>query len=86
MTHHTLFETIRTLTNDIGVRYLFDVSECFNSVSRKVIGFNASASSLFRKKYTLERVSNYIKMHNLPLEVDDYLGEGYVRFRIMIKR
>jgi len=51
----------------------------------KVVGFNAQASSLLRKRFTIERIEEEIEANDIPLIVDDYLGEGYNSFRLMIK-
>lgn len=51
----------------------------------QVVGFNAQASSIIRKPYTIERIKKEIEENNIPLFVQDYLGEGYDSFRLMIK-
>lgn len=51
----------------------------------EVVGFNAKASSLLRKPFTLQRIKIEIEKNDMPLFVDDYLGEGYDSFRLMIK-
>lgn len=53
--------------------------------SNEVLGFNISASSLLRKNKTLERINNEIYNYDLPIFIDDYLGDGYTSFRLMIK-
>lgn len=53
--------------------------------SNEVLGFNVSASSLLRKRKTLERINEEIHNYDLPLYVDDYLGDGYCSFRLMIR-
>lgn len=50
-----------------------------------VVGFNVSASSLIRKPYTIERVKEEILKNDIPLIVEDLLGEGYNSFRLMLK-
>lgn len=49
-----------------------------------VVGFNVSASSLIRKRKTIERVASEINNYELPLLVDEG-KEGYSSFRLMIK-
>lgn len=51
----------------------------------EVVGFNAKASSIIRKPYTIQRIKEEIKSNDIPVFVDDYLGENYNSFRIMIK-
>lgn len=50
-----------------------------------VVGFNVQASSIIRKPTTLQRIKIEIEKNDMPLFVDDYLGEGYDSFRLMIK-
>lgn len=51
----------------------------------KVIGFNVSASSVLRKPYTMQRVQDEIDINELPLTIEDHLGDRYTSFRLMIK-
>lgn len=68
-----------------GMDYLFEISLVKTWLTKKVVGFNVSASSLLRKNFTMLRVQDEIEKNNLPLIVDDNLGGGYTSFRLMIK-
>jgi hypothetical protein len=51
----------------------------------KVIGFNVSAPSLIRKAAVLERIKIEIQNHELPLEIEDDMGDKSESFRLMLK-
>lgn len=65
--------------------YLYGIGLVRTWITRRVVGFNVSASSLLRKNFTLLRIQDEIEKHNLPLIVEDNLGAGYTSFRLMIK-
>ena len=79
-----------TKTNEIETRlkelpYLFEVSKFYSGWEKILMGYNVSASSLLRKRFTMVRVKEEIDKNNWPLEVDDCWGSGYVAFRLVIK-
>lgn len=53
-------------------------------LTNNVVGFNVSASSIIRKRKTIERVASEINNYELPLLIDEGM-EGYSSFRLMIK-
>lgn len=77
---------LTTILDDLKkIDYLYDVSAFYGGWGKEVIGYNASASSLLRKRFTLVRIKELIDKNQWPLDVDDCWGEGYVAFRLMIK-
>lgn len=68
-----------------GLDYLKVVSQVRTWLTYQVVGWNVQASSLIRKNFTLKRISEEIEKNDLPLIVEDSLGDGYTSFRLLLK-
>jgi len=53
-------------------------------ITKAVIGFNVTASSCIRKRYTIERLCKIIEEENLPVWIDNQTGDHTDLFRIML--
>jgi len=64
------------------IEYIFLGSEIWSDWGKKVIGWNASASSIVRCDYTISRLKDEISELHLPLKIE--IKDCVNSFRLMI--